>query len=334
MGLVVNSGLSTAEGLIEAVRDGTPADESDEDNFDPGVTDKRLLVLETEYRQVLSRSRRDGNTLAPTLRQAWDGGVLRTMTRSRSRLTATDPHIAIIGHITPGEFRAELRDSDLSGGSVNRMLMCLSRRTKLLPNLGNVPAETITKAAADLSSARKAASERQAVEFANQTVWARWEEIYRRLNRDRPESRATDATARSVSQVLRLALVYALLDGAEAIGLEHLNAADALWKYCEHSAKWLFSTYALEQAEDDHRKLVKFIEEGGPNGRTRTEISTGYFQGHRKSEDINRALAPLIHNGHVVEEESDSPAGGRKTTRYVHQKWRNTRNGETGRSQQ
>jgi hypothetical protein len=41
------------------------------------------------------------------------------MTRSRNRLVATNPHIVVIGHVTPREFRATPVDSDLSGGSVN-----------------------------------------------------------------------------------------------------------------------------------------------------------------------------------------------------------------------
>jgi hypothetical protein len=56
------SGLSTAEGLIELVRDPS-GDPDDEKGYDPGIADKRLLVKESEYRSVLTRCRREGNTL-------------------------------------------------------------------------------------------------------------------------------------------------------------------------------------------------------------------------------------------------------------------------------
>lgn len=310
----VASGLSTAEGLIEAVRDG---DESDDENADSGVTDKRLLVIESEYRQVLSRSRRDGNTLAPTLRQVWDHDTLRTMTRSKSRLTATNPHIGIIGHITPGEFSAELRESDLSGGSVNRLLICLSRRSKLKPDLGNVPDEVIAGTGELFRLAVKAGAERGAMGFA-ENVWPRWEQVYAELNRDRADTRAAAATARGVPHVLRLALLYALLDSAEQIGLEHLEAAVALWRYCEDSARWLFSTYELEAGETERGSLVEFIKRGGSKGRSRTDISMGHYQKNKTAGEINAALEPLIHDGVVIEIRDNAPAGGRPTTRYVY----------------
>jgi Bifunctional DNA primase/polymerase, N-terminal len=139
------SGLSSAEGLIELVRDPS-GDDPDDKNFDPGALDKRLLVKESEYKSVLIRQRREGNTLSQTLRDAFDGKTLRTLTRKHNSLIATGPHIVVIGHVTPREFRNSLEDSDLAGGSVNRLLICLSRRTRLHSRLGNVPEDVLAAA--------------------------------------------------------------------------------------------------------------------------------------------------------------------------------------------
>jgi hypothetical protein len=64
------SGLSSAEGLIEMVRD--PSGEPDDKDYDPGVPDKRLLIKESEYKSVLVRMRRDGNTLMGVDQRACD----------------------------------------------------------------------------------------------------------------------------------------------------------------------------------------------------------------------------------------------------------------------
>ena len=64
------SGLSSGEGLIAQVRD--PLDDTDSD----APTDKRRLVLEQEFAQVLKVLSREGNTLSPIVRQAWDGETL------------------------------------------------------------------------------------------------------------------------------------------------------------------------------------------------------------------------------------------------------------------
>lgn len=318
------SGLTSAEGLIELVRDGTPAKDANADNYDEGVRDKRLLVTETEYRSVLTRARREGNTLGPTLRQAWDGETLRTLARKHNRLIATDPHIVVVGHITPREFRETLCSTDLSGGSVNRLLICLSRRSKLHSRFGNVPENVLAEAADIFSAAVTTAGTRPPMHGFTDSFWDRWDAAYRYLNRERPESDATDASARAVPMVLRMALLYSLLDCADKIDVQHLRAALKLWQYCEHSVRWLFSSHQLEQLHNAGADLAMFIREGGRNGRTRTDISRGFYQGNKPAAEIDADLAPLVHDGTIIEDQIQGKA--RKITRYTH---RSVRTNET-----
>ena len=98
--LGLQSGLSSGEGLIHAVRDerlGTK--KGGQAALDEGVEDKRLLVVEGEFASVLRVGQREGNTLSPIIRTAWDTGDLRTMTKN-SPEKATGAHITILGHIT------------------------------------------------------------------------------------------------------------------------------------------------------------------------------------------------------------------------------------------
>jgi hypothetical protein len=74
------SGLSSGEGLISQVRD--PVDKADAS----APADKRRLVLEQEFAQVLKVLSREGNTLSPIVRQAWDGDALQTMVRNKALL--------------------------------------------------------------------------------------------------------------------------------------------------------------------------------------------------------------------------------------------------------
>ena len=62
-----------------------------------------------------------------------------------------------------------------------------------------------------------------------------WRAIYSKLSA-KPPGLLGAATARAEAQVVRLSLIYALLDRAAAIGTEHLTAALALWRYCADSA--------------------------------------------------------------------------------------------------
>ena len=87
----IQGGLGTGEGLIYAVRDPVSSLQSVKDpttkatvkklvETDPGVCDKRLLVVETELGRTLSVMNRDKNVLSQVLRQCWDDGGLRNLT--------------------------------------------------------------------------------------------------------------------------------------------------------------------------------------------------------------------------------------------------------------
>ncbi|MEE3918217.1 hypothetical protein V2I01_04970 [Micromonospora sp. BRA006-A] len=93
------TGLSTGEGLIRAVRDAN-GDDPSAPGFDEGVHDKRLWVDAPEFASVLEKSRREGNSLSGTLREAYDAGVLQSMT-SGSPLKATNTHIVITRRSPP-----------------------------------------------------------------------------------------------------------------------------------------------------------------------------------------------------------------------------------------
>ena len=312
-----DSGLNSGEGLIERVRD-----ESEDGNGKtiPGVDDKRLVILEEEYRTVLTRGKREGNSLSMVLRLCWDGAVLRSMTRKTNALTATGAHIIVIGHVTPREFIAALADSDLAGGSVNRLLITLSRRRRLAGvGLGNIPDDTLKPSAKLLADSIRHAGNRRRINFDDDAA-ERWEIEYHRLTADRPDSRATDATARAASQVIRLALIYTLLDRADAIGTQQLDAALALWDYCDRSARWLFSSHAAEAAHGESTKLLAFITAAGSVGRTRTEIYRDFYRSNKKAAEIDQQLAPLVHSGAVIEEvmPRNTAAGeGRPVTVYA-----------------
>ena len=113
----IKSGLSTGEGLIWAVRDPINKQEPVKDKgrvidyqnvmVDGGVEDKRLLVVETEFASTLRVQGREANTLSATLRNAWDNGNLRILTKN-SPAVATDAHVSVIGHITADELRRYL----------------------------------------------------------------------------------------------------------------------------------------------------------------------------------------------------------------------------------
>jgi putative DNA primase/helicase len=88
----VASGLSSGEGLIYHVRDPKFGDDDPTVVIDAGVTDKRLLWIESDFSSVLKHFGREHNILSNVLRDAWDGkDVLRTLTKTRPERCRASP---------------------------------------------------------------------------------------------------------------------------------------------------------------------------------------------------------------------------------------------------
>jgi hypothetical protein len=87
----------------------------------PAIVDKRLLVIESEFANVLHQSKRDGNTLSSGLRDAWDGTSIQPAVKT-SRVWATDPHISFIGDITPSELLEVMSKREMTNGFANRFI--------------------------------------------------------------------------------------------------------------------------------------------------------------------------------------------------------------------
>ncbi len=298
-------GLSSGEGLINVVRDAVEGQNKDGDivEVDKGVPDKRLLVAEGELSQGLKVLRREGNTLSPILRNAWDGGDLATLTRN-SPLRATEPHISILGHITATELLKHLVEGEAANGFGNRFLWACVRRSKKLPFGGELSSVDMSPIIRGLRSALDHGAGRMS--FA-ENARDPWVEMYDSLTEDRPGMFGM-ITARAEAQTLRLAILYALAAGSHEIGVEHLASAYAVWGYCEDSALHLFGD---QLGDADADKLVDALR-STPEGMTRTEIRD-LFGRNKKPEDLQRILNLLEHAGKAYSERAAGESGGRPT---------------------
>jgi hypothetical protein len=203
--------------------------------------------------------RRDGNTITEGLRRAWDGNDLRTLTRS-SPLVASNPHITLIGHITEEELRRALDDTSQTNGYFNRFAPACVKRSKHLPHGGSLPDAEVADLARQLQRAIDAARRRGLIE-RDQDARDMWEAVYPELTKDRPGMLGA-ITARAEAHALRFSLLYALFDGAPAIGCKHLEAALALWEYCEDSARYVFGDATGDPTADRVLTALRTTPEG------------------------------------------------------------------------
>jgi len=110
--------------MIFEVRDESAEKDDAGEPVDPGVRDKRLMILDGELGSALRAMNRPGNTLGTALRTAWDGNDLSPMTKNQ-RIRASQPHIGITAHITRLELINQLGECEIWGGTGNRFLWYL-----------------------------------------------------------------------------------------------------------------------------------------------------------------------------------------------------------------
>lgn len=295
---LVASGLSSGEGLIWAVRDPIRVHEPvrqkgrvvdyQEVEIDPGVLDKRLIVVEPEFARTLKVMGREGNVLSAVIRQAWDSGNLRVMTKNNPA-QATEAHISISGHITTEELLRNLDSTESANGFANRFLWMAVKRSKCLPEGGQPSEDELLPLIEEL---RKAIIFSQNVQEVHLDEEARriWHKVYPQLSDGYPGMFGS-VTGRAEAQVLRISLVYALLDCSDNVRGEHLLAALAFWDRVEESVRYIFGDRTGDPMAD---VILEALRNTG--GLNQTAISA-LFGRNQNAEKINQALVVLCQAG-------------------------------------
>jgi hypothetical protein len=98
--------------------------------------------------------------------------------------------------------------------------------------------------------------------------WGIWDRVYPDLSEGSPGLFGA-ATARGEAQVVRLAMLYALLDEKAQIDAPHLLAALAVWEYAESSARHVFRSSLGDPVADE---ILRAVRAAGQEGMTRTQI--------------------------------------------------------------
>lgn len=243
---LIVAGLGSGEGLVGYLKAKEKQHES------------RALVMESEFGRLLTVMAREGSTLSPMVRDAWDGVPIGRIL-AREQMVVPSHHVGIIAHVTPVELRARLAGTDAANGFGNRFIWLAVRRTRLVP----FPTSPVDRVDPALFAAVGAAiAEAKAPGEVPWSPEARdaWEDLYLEHSLRRPWGLSGAMTARREAQVVRLALVYALLDRSPVIDVPHLRAAQALWVYAERSVTSVFGT----STGDRHADALRLQLADGP----------------------------------------------------------------------
>ncbi len=294
----ITTARPTAHGIANALRDQDPP------------TDRRLFLLAEEFASVLHMLGQRTGQLSPLLRCAWDGGDLSASNGSYF-LQATNAHLSIVAHITESELAQHLMRIESHNGFANRCLWTSVRRGQSLPEGGSVPPDDLSALSSELRRTVNWAQSQTEILFRRtKAAGELWMDRYPALSQGRQDVYGA-ATSRAEAQVLRLSALYAALDCSGQVEVSHLQAALAVWDYCQASARLFFSGDPIDPTA---RRISEAISAAAPGGLSKTQIS-GVFHGHVSKERIELALQQLCTLGIIscLQE----PGRGRSSTLWT-----------------
>lgn len=312
----VASGLSSGEGLIYCVRDEMRKTEPIKEKgriidyqevvIDPGVDDKRAFIIEEEFASVLKVMNRESNILSAIIRQAWDDGDLRTLTKN-TPMTATGAHITIVGHVTQHELLRYLDDTEAGNGFANRFIWACVRRSKVLPDGGRIDPAMLAHFADQLQAVVRTSEYIGLIE-RDEHAATLWRDVYGPLSEGGLGLMGA-VTSRAEAQVMRLAAIYAVLDETPTMTVEHLKAGLAVWRYVEQSAEFIFGDSLGDPIAD---MVLRALRQAGE--MTQTEIAN-LFGRNQKAARLDQALGMLLSAGKVSRGQRDT--GGRPAVVWI-----------------
>jgi hypothetical protein len=287
----IQDGFPSGESIISAVRDPRTFKTKKGQEHDPGIDDKRLLILEEEFSQYLTTAARPGNTLSSMTRKAWDAKMYLRNAGKNSPEKATGAHISLIGHITRSELLKVIQEIENQNGFSNRILWIATYRRQIIPEPKPIDwqkdhqdiVERLTEIIETFTSREKTEMRWSAMGSVA------WDRFYRSFE-CRGAGILGSIIARSVAHVLRLTMIYTVLDHSALMEPQHLEAAIAFWGYCVRSAQWIFRQNTGNKLADRiYWELCR-----NPRGLTREEIKSNVCSRNYSKTVIDQALSELV----------------------------------------
>ena len=311
-------GFGSGQGIIRAIRDEATYKRFNkikrvyEDITRPGIGDKRLCVREGELSNILKLMADPKQRVDELVRNAWDSKKLQNIVagttdvgESRSEI-CSKPHVSIIGYTTGSLLKATVPVGFDTSGSGNRFLYCYIKRLKLVPNGGPMIDWSSEMVAGNsdkegrqesfliyLCRVLEDAQKDRLIPLAD-SARKYWNNLYQRMEKARPQSRVAGITSRGPAHVRRLATILCLIDLDVAVQVKHLEAALAIWKYCEESAEFIFEGYSRDGA-----KILKLAHVKKDCGIGLNDVHD-LFKRNKTAAWVKTQVTALVDGGYLI----------------------------------
>lgn len=274
--------VSSAEGLISILKD-----------------QPNTLLYLTELSTLLSNARRKStSTILNRLIEAWDTPHVLQNLNKLSPQSAIDPYLSIIACTQPGRFANEITDEDIHSGFANRWLF--------MPGTGKEPIATPPDmnetAAWDLYYSLWQMINTYpvgAVVLPDAGARAVWSEWYEASVRQRGGDEEEDAMRiRHGLLIHKIALIYAVTDGAREIGRRHIEPAIALIDWMWSQVRRLMREWGVTKDIKLENRIFTTLEQRG--ALTRRDLQRRVGGRQWSAREFAMSVDSMLKNGTIA----------------------------------
>lgn len=310
----VRRALQSGEAIIHEIRDPNTKGTGKHQQFDPGVSDKRLVIMESEVTRFLTVGKRRGNNLFDVTHDCWDSLDPLCCTSKTAGESATHPHVSMIAHSTTEAYLKALPEEEKTNGSVNRSLILVVYRAKKRSRPPTIfwrsqhwaIVEELRKILTTFSIQREMSWSPESVRV--------WDAFYHNFETKTKGGMISSILDRLPTHVVRIAMIYCALDNSCLVSVDHLKAALAFCQYARRSAEWLFG---VKTGNHDADRLYAHLVRIKPKGHNRTEIADYVYNKNRSSAQLDELFSLLLKAELICVKSEPNP---RKGPRYI-EKW-------------
>lgn len=316
----ISGGLSTGEGLVNLIHDGIKNNDpkKKEEWEEPPIEDKRLWIVESEFNNIFTQGQRNGNSLIDTLRILWDGIEIAPLTKTK-KIGVKNPHINIMGHITPYELINNLTSNNSANGLASRFLIFYANRGKSV-QIPKSDDETINKSKNKLVEIINYVEASDFTKYdqievtMNEEAISLYKTYYDEIDEQEYSDKLDPMLGRRLATLLRLAMLFALTDKTNIINTDHIHAAKCWIDYWTSSIGYLFET---GKQQEEHEKIIElsnrikdYLKDN--EKATRTQISTDLFKNKLSKDFLDKALNFLLSTSPPIVELVKTVINGNK----------------------
>jgi len=298
----IESGFGSGEAIISRVRDSivetklNHKTQTFENTIVPGVNDKRLYIREGELASIFVLAGKPESRADIVMRDGWDGKALRNVVKGKNKdgfsnsAKCEEPHLSISGDTTIHELRQKMPTGADENGFGNRFIYVYVHRVKLCPQ-GGPPIDW----SPEIVNFQQVAKFAKTVKHVSMSDQARkwWNNNYSKFEQQGPDGLAGKMTSRAAAHIRRIAMIYALIDLSDQIELEHFQAAEKLWNYCEESAMFIFSGMTKEQL-----RILNWI--GQRDTANFNQIREDLYHRNKLAADVRADVDQLVKAGKLA----------------------------------